>query len=294
MPNTIGNPLSWSTKLIRDTFSYLGSVTEKLGAEKSTALPEIKQITMTDIGEVLRLGFDDFTAFRTDVIFLCLLYPLIGGALVWMVSQGSLLPLLFPVLSGFALVGPLAAVGMYEMSRRRELGLETSWLALDSVMRSPTFGAIFMLGLCNVIIYIAWLVSSSMIYAAILGPEPPVSTSAFVQEVLTTQAGWALIAIGMTTGFVFAVVVLAVSLVSYPLLLDRNVGLPIAVITSVRVALKNPKPVAAWGMIVAILLALGSLPVLLGLVVVVPILGHATWHLYRKTVVADPASNTPK
>lgn len=286
MPNTIGNPLSWFTSLIRGGFSYLGSVTEQLGAEKSTDMPEIKRITIDDIRDALRLGFADFSAFRTDVIFLCLLYPFIGGALVWMVSQGSLLPLLFPVLSGFALVGPLAAVGMYEMSRRRELGLETNWMALDSVMRSPTFGAIFVLGLGNVVIYIAWLVSSSMIYAAILGPEPPASANAFIQEVFTTQAGLALIVIGMATGFVFAVVALAVSLVSYPLLLDRNVGLPIAIITSVRVALKNPKPVAAWGMIVAVLLALGSLPALLGLVVVVPILGHATWHLYRKAVVA--------
>jgi len=266
-------------------FSHLGSVTGKLGAEKTETMPVVRQISMADISDALQLGYADFKALRSDVIFICLLYPIIGAVLVWMVIQGSLLPLLFPVISGFALVGPLAAVGLYEMSRRRELKLETSWLAFDDVLRSPTFGAIFMLGLCNVVIYIAWLVTASLIYTAILGPEPPVSTSAFVLDVLTTKAGWVMGAIGMAVGFAFAVVVLTVSVVSYPLLLDRNVGLPIAVITSVRVTAKNPGPIAAWGLIVAGSLAIGSVPMLLGLVIVVPVLGHATWHLYRKAVV---------
>ena len=285
MANTIGNPLSWSTNLIRSIFSHLGSVTVKLGAEKTETMPEVRQISMADISDALRLGFADFKALRSDVIFICLLYPIIGAVLVWMVIQGSLLPLLFPVISGFALIGPLAAVGIYEMSRRRELKLETSWMAVDDVLRSPTFGAIFMLGLCNVVIYIAWLAAASLIYTVILGPEPPVSASAFVLDVLTTKAGWMMGAIGVAVGFAFAVVVLTVSVVSYPLLLDRNVGLPIAVITSVRVTVKNPGPIAAWGLIIAGSLAIGSLPMLLGLVIVVPVLGHATWHLYRKAVV---------
>ena len=285
MVKTIGNPLSWSTNMIKSTFSHLGSVTGKLAAEKTETMPVVRQISMDDISDALRLGFADFKALRSDVIFIFLLYPIVGAVLVWMVIQGSLLPLLFPVISGFALVGPLAAVGLYEMSRRRELKLETSWLVFDDVLRSPTFGAVFMLGLCNLVIYIAWLVTASLIYTAILGPEPPVSASAFVLDVLTTKAGWVMGTIGLAVGFVFAVVVLAFSVVSYPLLLDRNVGLPIAVITSIQVTVKNPGPIAAWGLIVAGSLAIGSLPMLLGLVIVVPVLGHATWHLYRKAVV---------
>ena len=117
-----------------------------------------------------------------------------------------------------------------------------------------------------------------------MGPEAPVSTTAFLRDALTTGAGWAMILIGMATGFVFAMVVLAISVVSFPLLLDRNVGLPVAVVTSVRVATRNPRAICAWGLIVAVSLALGSLPAFLGLIIVLPVLGHATWHLYRLAV----------
>jgi uncharacterized membrane protein len=291
MANTIGNPLSWATNSIKDVFSYFGSVTEKLGPEKTASMPEIRQITMGDIRDALRSGFEDFKVFRTDIIFICLLYPIIGFSLVWMAINGNLLHLLFPVISGFALIGPLAAVSLYEMSRRREQSLETSWLALDNVLRSPTFGAIFVLGLLNIAIYIVWLIAADLIYINILGPELPVSADAFMVSVLTTKAGWAMGVIGLGVGFVFAVVVLTISVVSYPLLLDRNVGLPIAVITSVRVSLKNPGPIAAWGLIIAVSLVIGALPLLLGLIFVIPILGHATWHLYRKTVVKEVVSS---
>ena len=104
---------------------------------------------------------------------------------------------------------------------------------------------------------------------------------------LATGAGWAMIILGMTVGFFFAVFVLAISVVSFPLLLDRDVGLGTAVSTSVSVVAANPVPMAAWGLIVTAGLLLGSIPLFLGLIFVMPVLGHATWHLYRKTV--EPA-----
>ena len=120
--------------------------------------------------------------------------------------------------------------------------------------------------------------------AAIIWPEPPASVMAFVGDVFTTGAGWAIIVVGMGVGFLFALLVLAISVVSFPLLLDRDVGLGVAIWTSVRVALANPRAIALWGVIVAVGLALGSIPLFLGLIVVMPVLGHATWHLYRKVV----------
>jgi len=173
MADTIGNPLSWAASLIKDTFSYVGSVSKQLGPNKTKKTPEIRRITLDDIREVLRLGYTDFKTFRTDVILICLLYPLIGFSLVWMVIHGSLLHLLFPVISGFALIGPIAAVSLYEMSRRHEQNLDTSWMALDDVLRSPTFGAIFVLGLLNIAIYIAWLMAADLIYTLVLGSELP-------------------------------------------------------------------------------------------------------------------------
>ena len=108
-----------------------------------------------------------------------------------------------------------------------------------------------------------------------------------MRDVFTTGAGWAMIVAGNTVGFLFAVLVLTISVVSFPLLLDRDVGLYTAVATSVRAVVKNPGPMAVWGLIVAVGLAVGSLPALLGLVFVMPILGHATWHLYRKVVATE-------
>jgi len=156
------------------------------------------------------------------------------------------------------------------------------------VVRSPSFGAIFVLALLLFATFIIWLIAAHGIWSATLGPEPPASIGAFLRDVLTTGAGWTMIIVGMIVGLAFATLVLSISVVSFPLLLDRRVGLPAAVVTSMRVAALNPGPIAAWGLIVAGSLALGSIPVFLGLIVVLPVLGHATWHLYRAVVVPAP------
>src|SRR5690606_34564045 len=120
------------------------------------------------------------------------------------------------------------------------------------------------------------------LWLATMGPEAPESLAAFLGEVFTTPEGWTMIALGLLLGFLFAALVLATSVVSFPLLLDRPVGLPVAVVTSVRLARQNPRTVALWGLIVAVALFLGALPLLVGLAVVMPVLGHATWHFYRR------------
>ena len=155
--------------------------------------------------------------------------------------------------------------------------------------KSPSFGAILVLGLMLFGVFIVWLLTANGIYYATMGPDYPASIGGFVRELFTTGGGWTMIIFGCGVGFLFAALVLATSVVSFPLLLDRDVGLPVAVITSMRVAAANPVPIAVWGMIVAGGLVLGSIPFFLGLIVVMPILGHATWHLYRRTVVAEPA-----
>jgi uncharacterized membrane protein len=290
MARTIGNPLSWSVGTLRATSQHVGAVVDRVGGH-AAALPEVREITTDDLRLALSRGFEDFTACRSDVVFLCLLYPLIGLALAWIALTQAFLPLLFPVVSGFALIGPVAGVGLYEMSRRRERGEEAGWTDAFAVLRSPSFGAIFLLALALGAIFLIWILTAGGIYAATLGPEPPVSLGAFARDVLTTVPGWAMIVVGVGTGFLFAALVLAISVVSFPLLLDRDdIGLTAAVITSVRVAAANPRTIAIWGAIIAGALALGSLPVFLGLIVVLPVLGHATWHLYRRAVVAPGAA----
>ena len=285
--DTIRNPIEWSVDRLQRATRHAGSVGRSLrGAEAGarSQRPVVRRIRTADLRDALRKGFADFGACRTDVVFLCLVYPVVGLVLSRFAFHYDLLPLLFPVASGFALLGPVAAVGLYEMSRRREQGGKASWADAFGAIRSPSFGAIVALGLVLLAIFLLWLLAAQGLYALTLGPEPPASVGGFVRDVFTTAAGWAMIVAGMAVGFAFAVLVLSISVVSFPLLLDRDVGLGTAVSTSVRVVAANPGPLALWGLVVAGGLAIGSVPLFLGLMIVMPVLGHATWHLYRKTV----------
>jgi uncharacterized membrane protein len=159
--------------------------------------------------------------------------------------------------------------------------------ALD-VLHSPSLGAIVALGVLLMAIFLIWLAVAEAIYIANFGYGGPGTLQQFVHNVFFTHAGWTLIAVGTGTGFLFAVVVLAISAISFPLLLDRDVGAAVALATSIRVVAANPVTMALWGLIVAALLLVGSIPFFIGLTVVMPVLGHATWHLYRKAVEPDP------
>jgi uncharacterized membrane protein len=244
----------------------------------------VGRIGMADLRDVLAEGWNDFGACRSDVLFICAIYPIVGLMLAWAAAGDDLLPLLFPIASGFALIGPFVGVGLYEISRQREQRGPANWATPFGVFASPSFGSILVLGLMLAGLYLLWLLAASVIYAVTLGPEMPRSASAFMHDVLLTPAGWAMIAIGIIVGAAFAVLVLAVSAVSFPLLLDHEVGVETAIRTSFRAVALNPRPMLAWGLVITAGLVLGSLPFFVGLVVVLPVLGHATWHLYRKLV----------
>jgi len=284
---TIRTPPGWGCDQLTDAMHSIGSASPEeywhTTAERS-ATPIVRRLGLADLTGALAGGLQDFKANRTDVIFVCVIYPILGLLLGRLASGYGLLPLLFPLASGFALVGPLAAVGLNEMSRRREQGETVSWMDAFGVLRAPSIGSIALLGGLLVAVFLLWMVGAQVIYVATLGPAAPVSVVAFARDVLGTEAGWALIVVGVGVGFLFAVLVLAISVVSFPLLLDRNAGIDTAVWTSMRVVAMNPGVMAVWGAIVVALLVLGSLPALVGLVVVLPVLGHATWHLYRRAV----------
>jgi uncharacterized membrane protein len=248
---------------------------------------QIRRLHARDVIEALARGLDDFAAMPSHALFLCVFYPLIGLCLIAFVSGYAMLPLAFPVAAGFALVGPLAALGLYELSRRREAGLDTSSTHAFDVLRSRSIGAIVALGVLLMVIFFVWVAVADAIYVANFGYVRPDSVVKFISDIFTTSAGWTVIIVGTAIGFLFALVVLVISAISFPLLLDRDVGAAVAVYTSIRVVVDNPVTMALWGLIVALLLVAGSLPVFLGLTVVMPVLGHATWHLYRKAVVAD-------
>jgi uncharacterized membrane protein len=281
----IRNPAEWGVDQLRTANLAVERAGHALRSPtRDAALPAVRRIEVADLKDVLAKGISDFAAYRTDVMFLCIIYPIAGLLLAWLAFGYDLLQLVFPLAFGFALIGPVAAVGLYEISRRREQGVDISWADAFGVVRAPAFGAILVLGLVLLAILLLWLAAAQAIYVMTLGPEPPASVGAFARDVFTTRAGWTLVVVGVGVGAAFAVLVLTISVVSFPLLLDRDVGLYAAVATSVRAVATNPGAMAVWGLIVAGALVIGSIPLLLGLIVVMPVLGHATWHLYRKVV----------
>ncbi len=259
-----------------------------VGAGTNPTFPIVRRIAPSDLMHSLARGVDDFAAMPSHAVFLCVIYPLLGILLIAMTAGYSMLPLAFPIAAGFALIGPLAAIGLYELSRRRERGLDSSTSHALDVLHSPSLGAIVALGVLLMVIFLIWLAVAQAIYVANFGYTAPASIRQFVGDVFYTSAGWNLIMIGTGVGFLFAVLVLTIGAISFPLLLDRDVGAAVALLTSIRVVAANPVTMALWGFIVAAMLVIGSIPFFLGLTVVMPILGHATWHLYRRAVEPDP------
>lgn len=253
-------------------------------SQAGPARPTIRAIGTADLLDALAKGLADFNQKPSHLMILTVVYPLVALVLARLSFGYEVLPLLFPLAAGFALVGPVAAIGLYELSRRRELGQEIGWSHAFGVLRSPSLGAIMRLGLLLGAIFILWLIVAYSIYRGLFGEIELASIGAFVDQIFYTREGWILLVIGNGLGFLFALAVLAISVVSFPLLIDRNVGSTVAMATSIRAVRANPRPMLLWGLIVAVALLVGSLPFFIGLCFVMPVLGHATWHLYRKVV----------
>lgn len=285
-PQTIGNPLSWAAQAATGTGAAIGAATAALGPGEA-ATPVVRRIGTDAIRAALSKGMEDFSALRSDVLFLVVLYPIAGIAMALFSLDRSLLPMVFPLAAGFALVGPVAAIGLYEMSRQRERGQAVGWGTALGILRAGALSPVLALGGYLLAIFVMWMIAAFEVFRFTLGPAAPASLSAFLGDLFGSAAGWTMIAVGTGIGFVFAAVVLVISVVSFPMLIDRRVGLVAAVQTSVAVARHNPRTVATWGLVVAAGLVLGSIPLFLGLIFVLPILGHATWHLYRAAVAYE-------
>lgn len=252
-------------------------------AAPADALP-VREIGLADIKDALRRGYSDFMAQPSHLLFIALIYPIAGIVLARLTVSYNIFPLLFPLASGFALLGPFAAIGLYEISRRRELGMDISWKHALGVLNSPGIGQIALLGALLTGIFLAWLFSAWIIYRWLMGDVPLASFESFMTPLLTTANGWTLIVLGNSLGLLFAIAVFSISVVSFPLMLDRHVSMATAIRTSIAAVEKSPRAMMYWGLTITALLVLGSLPVLVGLILVMPVLGHASWHLYRKVV----------
>ncbi len=243
----------------------------------------VKKIAVADLKEVLAKGLDDFRAIPTHAFFVGIVYAVLGLVIIRWSFHYSLLPLVFPLVGGFALLGPFAALGLYELSRRREAGQEARFWHMFAVRQAPNRGAILRLGLGVALLFLVWQWVAIALFRSTFG-EADLGTGTFLAELFTTSHGWTLVLLGNAIGAGFALAILAGTAIAFPMLVDRQVDVSTAVATSLRVFARNPVPMLAWGIIVGITLFIGALPVLVGLIVALPILGHATWHLYRRTV----------
>lgn len=263
-------------------------------ADNSVAPANVRRIDNSDVIEALKRGFDDFMSKPSHYVFVVIIYPIVGLILVRWAAGGNALQMIYPMVTGFALLGPLTAIGLYEISRRREMNIDTSWSHAFEVLRSPALPAIAVVGAMLMALFIVWLIVAQMLYGLLLDGDAPDSILRLVTELLSTPRGWMLIILGNLIGFCFAVVAFATTVVTFPLLLDRDIGARAAIQTSIRAVAKNPGPMLTWGAIVVVSLLLGSLPLFIGLAVVLPVLGHATWHLYRAVVENDQPSVLPE
>lgn len=247
-------------------------------------IPAIRQIGVADLRAALALGWEDFRAAPSQLFFLCIIYPA-AAVILWKLTVGrGLLPLFYPMISGFTLIGPIAALGLYEISKRRERGQPASWRNCFDVLREPALSSIVVLALALVVLFVLWIAIAQALFHAAFGDTPISLMSDFAGMLFTTPGGWLLIVAGNLIGLCFAIVVLAIGVVSFPMMLDRNSEVTLAVRTSIAAVMRNRRVLAIWGLIVAGLLALGSVFAFVGLAIVLPVLGHATWHLYRRLI----------
>ncbi|MGF7147424.1 putative membrane protein [Sphingomonas zeicaulis] len=244
----------------------------------------VRRIETEDINAALRDALDDFRSKRGDLVFVGLIYPFVGIAAAWLALGNGILPLFFPIAAGISLLGPLAATGFYELARRREAGLEAGWRHFFDIGKNPARDSIAVVGTILIALFGLWLLAAALIYTAFMGPAEPASPGAFLSALFGTANGWAMMILGNLVGLVFAVVAFAISAISLPMLVDRDVGAGPAMRASIVAVRNNPLVMTRWGLTIAALLVVGSLPAFLGLAVVLPVLGYATWHLYSRIV----------
>lgn len=245
--------------------------------------PEVRTITMDDLRTSLALGWADFRRAPAFGLFFSAVYVLGGIAMVYILMATGKSWATLPIIVGFPLIGPFAAVGLYEVSRRLQTGEKLDWGEVLGVViaeknrQMPSVAAVIL------IFFLFWNFLAHMIFALFLGLSVMTNiTSSF--DVFLTGNGLTMLFVGTAVGGVLAFVLYAITVVSLPLLLDKEVDFVTAMITSFSAVTDNMPVMLCWGGLVGALLLLGMLPAFLGLFVVLPLLGHATWHLYQRVI----------
>lgn len=246
--------------------------------------PEITELALSDLGASLAAGWRDFLAAPLLGLVFAAVYVAGGWLILWSVTAQGQLWWLLPAAAGFPILGPFIACGYYEMSRRREAGEPMHWGQIMGVVLRQKDRQIPSIAVVIVVFFLFWNFLAHMIFALFLGTATLTDISSST-AVFAAPEGMMMLGFGTAVGAVFALVLFALTVVSIPLLLDREVDFITAMITSVQLVAANPVVMIGWGGFIAACLLVGMLPWFLGLFVALPVLGHASWHLYRRAIL---------
>ncbi len=251
------------------------------------SLPGIRPVSFRDLKEILGLGLADFLAAPMFGIFFASIYAAGGIILAACVVSFGVYWMLYPLIIGFALIGPFIAAGLYEVSRSREQGSPLSWSRVLGIVWNQRRRELGWMAFVMLFVFWVWMYQARTLFAVFFGFQGFATLEGFLTAVLTTTNGWLFLLTGHIVGAIIALVLFTLTVVSCPLLMDRDVDFVTAMITSIRAVFTSPVTMIAWGLFVIASVVITAIPLFLGLLLSLPILGHATWHLYRRAVVQE-------
>jgi uncharacterized membrane protein len=255
-------------------------------ASPKADVPVVRAVTHLDVLAALGQGMRDFRAAPQFGLFFGLVYAGGGWILLFLLNWLEVNYYVYPMATGFAMIAPFVAAGLYEVSRRLEAGQALTWRGVLTSTRTAGGKDLSWMVVVTTFAYIIWIDIAIGLYLMFYGLKPLAFTQ-LVEAILTTPTGALFFLVGNLVGALLAAIVFSLTVVSFPLLFDRHVDFVTAMITSCRLVIENPKPMAVWAAIIAVLLLISIMSVFVALIAVLPILGHATWHLYRRAVTVE-------
>ncbi|SPJ29127.1 DUF2189 domain-containing protein [Falsiruegeria mediterranea] len=248
------------------------------------AMPQVNTLSAEDITAALKAGFADFLARPVMSGFFGLLYAVFGILIVWSLFRLGQLWVIIPAIAGFPLVAPFAAAGLYEMSRRRQANISFGWADILGVVANQRKREMGWMAFVTLFVFWVWIYQIRLWLAVILRDASFSDFGGFLNVVFFTPEGWLFLLIGTGVGAILSAVLFSVTVIAMPMLLDRETDFVTAMITSVRTVKENPVVMLTWAAIITGAMILSLVPAFLGLIVTLPVLGHTTWHLYRRAI----------
>ena len=247
-------------------------------------MPKVNKITVNDVIDAFAAGLADFRRAPVYGLAIGAFFALGGLFVVLSAAALNMSYLSYPAAAGFVLIGPFAAVGLYEVSRRLQNGEELSWSRIFGTMWAQKGRELSWMAFVVLFIQIMWMYQVRLLLALFLGFRSFASFDEFLSQVISTPEGLMFLAVGHVVGAILSLILFSLTVVSFPLLMEEDRDFITAMITSVRAVFTSPVPMIGWAFVVTAVLIVSMAPAFLGLVVSLPILGHTTWHLYKKCV----------